>query len=216
MTEPTPPAEPPAGASSEPSSEPSATAPAAAPADASPQPSAESTQGAAQATSDGVVSGSAPKEAAPRLVVVPGPKRSLGRAPLVIAVVGIVAALAAGAVLYLRGRAEPPMRTPEATVQEFLAAVFLAEDPQRVAEVVCASWDPIDAIERTTGEVDPDVRVTWDGVGVVTTEPGRITVRARLGLRQLEDVRPADMEQWRFTLVDQDGWRVCEARPLVG
>ena len=198
------------------------------PAEASAGASAEPPSGASQP--DGAQSGttesqSQPAEApaqppaqapAPRLVVVPGPKRSLGRAPLVIAVVGIVAALTAAGLLYLRNRAEPQMRTPEATVQEFLAAVFLAEDPQRVAEVVCTSWDPIDAIERTTGAVSPDVRVVWDGIGVVTTEPGRITVRARLGLREADEVRPSEMVQWRFTLVDQDGWRVCEARPLVG
>ena len=38
-------------------------------------------------------------------------------------------------------------------------------------------------------------------------------MRARLGLRQRDDLRPGSYAQWRFHLVKQDGWRVCEARP---
>ena len=74
---------------------------------------------------------------------------------------------------------------------------------------------PADAIERTSAEIPRSVRVSWDEFAVVTSDTERMTIRARLGLRQSDDLRPGSYEQWRFHLVKQDGWRVCEARPFV-
>ena len=126
-----------------------------------------------------------------------------------------LAALSVGAFVLLRQPGTEPARTPEETVREFLSAVFLAESPERTAAVICNSWAPADAIERTSAGVPRDVRVSWDEFAVVTSDAERTTIRARLGLRQRDDLRPDSYEQWRFHLVEQDGWRVCEARPFV-
>lgn len=138
-----------------------------------------------------------------------------GRGPLIFAIVGVaVALLAGGAYVYRQATAPPPL-TPEETVREFLAAVFLAGDPTRVGTVVCASWKPEDAIDRTRKEIGADISVSWDQISVSVSDERRATVRARVGLRFKDDVRPAAYQQWRFDLVKENGWRVCDARPFV-
>ncbi len=137
------------------------------------------------------------------------------RAPLIFALVGVVIALAAGGLYALNRSAAPPTMTPEETIREFLAAVFLANSADRVKMVVCASWDPADALSRTAREIDGDTRVSWDEVRVLSATDDRINARARLGLRRSGDIQPSSYRQWRFSLVNEDGWRVCEARPFI-
>jgi hypothetical protein len=147
--------------------------------------------------------------AAPKLA---GP---LGRAPVIFAIVGVVIALAAGGVYAFRHVQAPPKLSPEETVREFLAAVFVAGDVNRVAAVVCSSWDPTDALSRTTKEIDNGERVSWDEVRILAESADRVSARARLGLRQRDDSQPSSFRQWRFSLVNENGWRVCEARPFI-
>jgi hypothetical protein len=181
--------------------------------------------GAADSTVSTVVSGHyaagvtdaqpRPLSSLPKLTVVSGPKRPMGRFPLAFAGLAVLIAVAAGAFVLLRGEPHEVTRTPEETVREFLAAVFLAEDPNRVAAVVCDNWVPADAVERTRAEIPRSIRVSWDEFAEVTADSQRITLRARLGLRRADDLRPTSFAQWRFHLVKQDSWRVCEARPFV-
>jgi hypothetical protein len=139
----------------------------------------------------------------------------IGRTPLIFAIVGVVIALVAGGVYFYREASSPPTLTPEETITEFLAAVFLANDPARVGAVVCASWDPVDALTRTTKEIEADARVSWDEVRVLSSTQDRVSARARLGLRLRDDTKPTLFRQWRFSLVNENGWRVCEARPFI-
>ncbi len=141
--------------------------------------------------------------------------RQKGRAPLIFALLGVIVALVAGGLYVTRQIDGPQRRTPEETVNEFLSAVFLGTDPERTGAVVCKSWEPNEAIVRTREAVPDGAHVSWDEVKVASTSDGRTTVRARLGLRLSDDSRPSSFEQWRFTLVDEGGWRVCEARPLI-
>jgi len=134
---------------------------------------------------------------------------------MIFAIVGIVVALAAGGIYLLKESTEPPVRTPEETIQEFLSAVFLANEADRVKVVVCASWDPVDALTRTANEIDPDAHVSWDEVRVISIAEGRVSARARLGVRLRDDIQPSHYRQWRFSLVNENGWRVCEARPFI-
>ena len=142
-----------------------------------------------------------------------GPNR--GRAPLIFAVIGVLIALAAGGVYVFRQTTAPPPRTPEQTVTEFLSAIFLAADAQRAEGVVCQSWSGEDAVARTLKEIPTDAHVSWDGLNIVSQSETKVTVRARLGLRLRDDNKPSAFEQWRFNLVQENGWRVCEARPLT-
>lgn len=153
--------------------------------------------------------------ARPGPILVPAP-RPPGRAPVIFAVLGVLVALAAGGVYVYRQQAETPAaQTPEETVSTFLSAVFLSADPQKAALVVCSNWDPAEAISRTTEAVPAGARISWGDLRVVTTSEGRATVRGSLGMRLPDDTRPTSFVQWRFSLVDENGWRVCEARPLA-
>jgi hypothetical protein len=121
----------------------------------------------------------------------------------------------AGGAYVLRETAAPPPLTPEQTVNEFLSAVFLAADPQRAANVVCDSWSGTDAVSRTAKEIPAGAHVSWDELSVVSQSESKVTLRARLGVRLRDDSRPSAYEQWRFNLVKEGGWRVCEARPFT-
>lgn len=134
---------------------------------------------------------------------------------MIFAIVGVVIALVAGGVYLYKEATSSPPRTPEETINEFLAAVFLASDPIRVSAVICQSWDPVDAVERTTKEIGAETSVSWDGVQVLSSTEDRVSARARLGFRRRDDNQPALYRQWRFSLVKEKTWRVCEARPFV-
>jgi hypothetical protein len=132
---------------------------------------------------------------------------------MIFAVVGIAVALVMGGI-YLARQTATPRLTPEETVDGFLGAVFLTSSADRLSRFVCGNWDPDDALSRTSKQVDAAARVSWDEIRVVSSDGSRANLRARLGLRLRDDVRPAVYQQWHFTLVNEDGWRVCEAQPF--
>jgi len=138
-----------------------------------------------------------------------------GRYPLVFAIVGVVLALAAGGLFWLKNSGQPERGTPDEAVRGFLAAIFLQTDRNQVGEFVCASWDPITAITRTVSQVDPQARVSWDNIVVLDSTEERANVLARLGYRYPDDTQPSVHRQWRFRVVNEKGWRVCDARLLV-
>jgi hypothetical protein len=141
--------------------------------------------------------------------------RGRGRAPIVFAVIGVLVALVAGGAYVFRQTTAPPERTPQETVVEFLSAVFLAADPQRTDSVVCQNWSGADAVTRTAKEIPGGAHVSWDDLNIVSQSESKVTVKARLGLRLPDDRQPSSFEQWRFNLIQEHGWRVCEARPLT-
>jgi len=149
------------------------------------------------------------------LMMRPTARQGIGRAPVIFAVIGVLVALGAVGFYVLRQTTAPPPRSPEETVSEFLSAVFLSADPQRTGDVVCKSWDASDAVSRTAKEIPDGAHVSWDELMVVAKSDTKVTIRARLGLRLVDDIRPSSYEQWRFSLVKEDGWRVCEARPFT-
>lgn len=135
------------------------------------------------------------------------------KAPLAFAVLGLLAALAVGGAYAYRewwGRNE---LGPEQTVHEFLASV-ITKDEERIAAVVCAGWDADQAIQRTRDAIPEGANVTWNDLRLVSAKDGRAVVRATLGLRPFFDEDISDMIPWTFNLVDEKGWRVCEARRL--
>lgn len=130
------------------------------------------------------------------------------------AVLGVIVAIVAIGYYVQRAAEKPAALTPEATVDSFLGAVFLSADPQKVAPVVCSNWGPAEAIARTNTAVPEGAHISWSELKVVTSSEDRVTVRGVLGIRLADDSRPSSYAQWRFTLVDENGWRVCEARPI--
>jgi hypothetical protein len=140
------------------------------------------------------------------------------RTAVIFALVGLVLAGAMVALYLTKGTAvvQPAARsTPESAVREFLSAVFVADDKARLAAVVCSSWNAADAMSRTNAMMDPTARVSWDDLNVVTNQNDRVTMTARLGLRLPADSHPSAYEQWHFTVVNESGWRVCDAARVV-
>ena len=142
----------------------------------------------------------------------PAPVRR-SRAPLTFAILGLLAALAGGGAYLYHLRQATSTRTPEQTVDAFLTAVF-ANDPEKLAPDVCAAWDPQDAIHRTKAQIPDNTRVKWDNIRTLTKDQDRAVTRARLALYPFVDPDPSEFVQWTFSLVDEDGWRVCDAQPL--
>jgi hypothetical protein len=135
---------------------------------------------------------------------------------VIFAVLGVLVALAAGGFYVYRQQVEAPVaRTPEETVVAFLNAVFTAANPSEVGQVVCSNWDPDDAMTRTVAAVPEDANVSWADVALVIEREERATVRGYLYFRMPGDTSPGSRAQWRFNLVDENGWRVCDAVPLV-
>jgi hypothetical protein len=140
---------------------------------------------------------------------------------VVFAVLAVVLAGGTIALYATRGKSAPtaaPTGTaaavqgsPDSAVRAFLSAVFLAGSIQRLTPVVCSGWAPLDALTRTKSMVDPSAKVSWDELQIVSNEPTRVTMTARLGLRLPDDVQPSVYQQWDFTVVLEQGWRVCDA-----
>jgi hypothetical protein len=132
---------------------------------------------------------------------------------VIFAVVGVVVALVATCT-YVYQQAAAPRLTPEETVERFLSAVFVANSSERLDGLVCGNWDVEEAMTRTLNQVSTGTRVSWDQIRVVSSDERRATLSANVGLRFRDDVRPSAYQQWHFTLVNENGWRVCEARPF--
>jgi hypothetical protein len=144
---------------------------------------------------------------------VPPVRRS--RAPLVFAILGIVAALIGGGAYFYHQRQTTSGRTPEQTVDAFLTEVFVHDDPAKLAADVCNAWDPQQAITRTKAQIPDGAKVDWDNIRLLASNDSTANVRARLALIPFADVQPSDYIQWTFDLVNEAGWRVCNAQPLV-
>jgi hypothetical protein len=139
----------------------------------------------------------------------------MGRAPVIFVLLSLVLALGAGAVYVLQRSTAPPELTPEQTVTEFLSAVFNSADPVRAGAVVCEGWSGQDAVDRTAQQVETGSHVSWDQVRLVAIADTTASATARLGQRLPDDKQPSLFVEWRFQLKKENGWRVCEARPLA-
>jgi hypothetical protein len=163
---------------------------------------------------DEVVAPASPAAAPTQVVVLPVQRAPLGRAPVIFALLSLILVIGAGAVYVLHRSTAPPELTPEQTVNEFLSAVFLGEDPNRAAAVVCSGWSGQDAVDRTTKEAESGAHVSWDQIRLVAISDTTASATARIGQRLPDDKQPSVVQEWRFQLKKENGWRVCEAGPL--
>ena len=134
---------------------------------------------------------------------------------LAFAIGGLVLALATGGLYLYHRRTAPDQGTPTTSVDHFLTAVLVDHDTRAAGRVVCRGWTGDAGMTAMEGAVDPDVvRVTWDTPAVVRESGGAVQVQVRLRFRYGDDVTPSGEHYWIFDVADQDGWRVCGARPL--
>jgi hypothetical protein len=143
------------------------------------------------------------------------PSRPNGRSLVAFAIVGVVLALTAGGFYIYRVATAPDSATPEAVVEQFLEAVFVQNDSDQLAPLLCSTWEPQRAMTWVTSQVDPRARMSWAEIVVVQEDRERVNVLAELGYRFPGDAQPSAHRQWRFRLFNEDGWRVCDARPFT-
>jgi hypothetical protein len=145
----------------------------------------------------------------------PPPRRartiSRGRLTLIILVVGGLLLIAgAGTAFLLYNRAtELDRSTPTIAVDQFVRAVFFDKDDDRVKLFTCPQW----TTERTAevqGRFDPEVRVSVASLAVQSRQEHQAVVAARMRLAIQDFV---DFQDWRFEVVEDNGWRVCAAEP---
>ncbi len=148
--------------------------------------------------------------------VVPGaPRRRSGRSLVTFAIVGVVLALVAGGFYIYRVATAPARSSPEAVVEDFLEAVFVQNSADQLAPLLCSTWQPQRAMTWVTSQVDPRARMSWGEIVVVQSDRERVNALAELGYQLPGDAQPSAHRQWRFRLFDEDGWRVCDARPFT-
>jgi hypothetical protein len=97
--------------------------------------------------------------------------------------------------------------TPAVALQQFLGAVFSDEDPARVSLFICSRWNAQDAIATIRSGINPTNTVSWGGLAGEGAG-GRATVTGQM---EVSDDQFADVQNWEFDNVDENGWRVCGA-----
>jgi hypothetical protein len=139
------------------------------------------------------------------------------RVPAVFAVLGILAALiVGGTVYYTQFYKVASGDTPEQVVGKFLTAVFADKpDNAQVGALVCDNWDPAAAVQKTRGNIRANAHVSWQDIIRLSTGEGRVVVEATITVTPIGDEDPSTSKGWAFDVVDERGWRVCEARPIV-
>jgi hypothetical protein len=129
---------------------------------------------------------------------------------IILIVCGVLVLAGGGVAFVLYNRAtEIDRSTPTVAVRQFLRATFVDKDDDRVKLFTCRQW----ADERTTevrGRFDPSIKVTWEGVVVQSQQKRQAVVTARM---RLVSQGFLDFQDWRFDVVEENGWRVCGAGP---
>ena len=134
-----------------------------------------------------------------------------GKLLLIILIVGgVLLITGAGTAFLLYNRATEVNRsTPTIAVHQFLSAVFVERDDNRAKLFTCPEWTK-QRSDETRARFDPEVKVKWEGVTEQSRQGKQAVVTARL---QLLWQGFADFQQWRFEVVEDNGWRVCSAAP---
>lgn len=145
-----------------------------------------------------------------------------GRLVLLL-IAGAIALLCTGgagvAFVAYRDATEPDRTSPDVTVSNYLRALLVERNDTRAGLYTCSSDGSLGAIRAFRDEVEVrekqySVRivVSW-GALTVQESPGRTIVSTEIS-RTISDGTEKDLQNWRFDLVDEDGWRVCGATRL--
>ncbi|GAA4460787.1 hypothetical protein GCM10023170_062470 [Phytohabitans houttuyneae] len=142
---------------------------------------------------------------------------------MVLLVAGALALLCAGgagvAFVAYRDATEPDRSSPDVAVSNYLRALLLERNDVRVDLYSCrddGSLAPMRAfraqIEEQEKQYSITIVISW-GALIVQEMSGRATVTTEIS-RTISDGTEKDLQDWRFDLVDEGGWRVCGATRL--
>ncbi len=151
-------------------------------------------------------------------------RRSRWRTALLVALVVASAILMGGLVVayvaYERVT-EPDRSTPGVVVRQYIDATFAEHDTARAARFTCnrPQTREIDELRALLASREQEHSVT------ITVAPANSDVRASgssatvdVDLKLTVGVAGAsqrEIQRWRFDLVEQNGWRICDVRRLT-
>jgi hypothetical protein len=108
--------------------------------------------------------------------------------------------------------------TPEVVIRQFVGAAAIDHDLARANLFVCGQWSAADALTKMSLPTTPNLSINW-GVRSVTQngDQAQADVRVILSVPAGDGAAFRDVHIWHLTLVNQNGWRVCdlEAGPSV-
>jgi hypothetical protein len=107
---------------------------------------------------------------------------------------------------------------PEVVTDEFLRAALVRKDAAGTDLYVCSDQsgiEPIKALRRDLDRRERDfgvvIEATW---GAYDREGDSLTTEVTITARKNNAVESKNDERWRFTLVNDGGWRVCGAERI--
>jgi hypothetical protein len=165
--------------------------------------------------------------AAPGRPVAAGPRRRGGRLRAVLAVLGgMVALLCLGGVglvfVLYNEETKPDRSAPDVVVSNYLRALLVDRDDGRARIFECRTGAELGAVstlkadlEAQEERLDTTILVSWGELFVERRDQRAAVVTT--GIRRTAQVDGASqslVDQWRFEVVDEDGWRVCGAEQV--
>jgi hypothetical protein len=137
---------------------------------------------------------------------------------------GIMALLCLGgvgiAISLYDGATRIKRSAPTAVVDNFLGAYFVDNNDEDASLYLCKSGVDIAALEsfraslrEREAKTGNTVTVGWKNLEVVENDVRTRTVSAVLTIDGVIDNQPVSGSEhpWKFTLIDDDGWRICSA-----
>lgn len=120
------------------------------------------------------------------------------------------------ALVAYRDATEPDRSSPDITVSNYLRALLIERNDVRAGLYTCSNESSLAAIRAFRTDIEERERqhsirivVSW-GAMSFDESSGRATVTTEIS-RTISDGTEKDLQDWRFDLVDEDGWRVCGA-----
>jgi hypothetical protein len=137
---------------------------------------------------------------------------------LLFVLIGLaIAGLGAGGVVFRAydKATQIDRRYPEVVVREFVELTFQRRDDERVVLYTCAHprVGAIIELRSNLTAQEKDLSISTQ-VGIGSRRVEGLSVYADLVVTRRSTVATTERQQWKFTMVQDDGWRVCGAERL--
>lgn len=112
---------------------------------------------------------------------------------------------------------------PKVVLDEYLRAALVTQDAVTVDLYDCddpAGLSPISdlraELDRREQDFAVEILVSW-GAMSRTDGPGRALLTTNLAITAVKDgqEQSSSTQAWQFTMLEEDGWRACDAEKLV-
>jgi hypothetical protein len=109
---------------------------------------------------------------------------------------------------------------PDAVVDQFLRAYLVNRDDEEAELFTCKDGLDLTQLDAFRTDIQSreqrftiGIRVDWTSL-TVSSDGGKTTVSTDIR-RIISDGSERTTDRWEFPMIDDDGWRVCGAAPVV-